>query len=251
MVRALTKAGTLAAATFSATVMFGVPSRATDIVSMSYLPYNWSGAYVGANFGAGWETTTPNVSFVSATPFLPSAGATGTETVNGFVGGGQIGANWQISSMVLGVESDFQGTTQRNTIAMGSALATNSMDRFGTVRGRIGLAIERWMPYATVGWGYGDFQSNLNAGPLGDFTTSSAHGFFIVGTGVEVMVWGNASFKIEYLYLDTGSFTNSYAALTPTPLAFLGTSTVGTLNVTTRIRDNVVRAGLNYRFWGF
>jgi outer membrane immunogenic protein len=247
-----THAGVLALAACLVGGTFGASSLATDIQSMSITPvsvYNWTGLYGGVNAGAGWETATPNVSFASSTIFLPSSAATGTETVNGFIGGGQLGFNWQVSSVVLGVEGDFQGTTQKNAIAVGgSALVTNSIENFGTVRGRVGVALGRWMPYVTAGGGYGTFQSSINAGPLGTFSSPSSHGFFAVGTGLEVMVWDHASFKIEYLYMDTGTTTNSFAALTPAALAFLGTSSVGTLTASTRVRDNIFRAGLNYHF---
>jgi outer membrane immunogenic protein len=100
------------------------------------------------------------------------------------------------------------------------------------VRGRVGIAFDRWLPYFTAGWGQGDWSSTATLGGVGTVNATSSHDFWTVGGGVEYAFWGNASVKLEYLYLDTGTITSSFPPVT------LGS----------RIQDNIVRGGINYRF---
>jgi outer membrane immunogenic protein len=91
--------------------------------------YSWTGWYVGGNVGAIWSEAATSVSNLAA--FAPAAGgsylfpvnyptiaAVGTNnlTNTGFLGGIQAGYNWQISSLVLGAEADFSGTTASGTV---------------------------------------------------------------------------------------------------------------------------------------
>jgi len=221
--------------------VFGSAAQATEIESSSHAPYNWTGFYLGINGGDGWETLNSSVSFASSTILIPSSAASANQSLSGFVGGGQVGFNWQIRSIVLGMEGDFQGSTLRNSVIVGSGQVTENLNEFGTFRGRLGFAVDRWMPYVTAGWGYGLLRSELNAGSLGAFSSSSSRSFFTAGAGLEAVVWRHVSFKLEYLYLPIGSFTNTYAAT-------FGVAPVGTLTAASSVWANIFRAGLNYHF---
>ncbi len=187
--------------------------------------YNWTGFYVGGNLGYGWARTSDD--------------AGGSAKLNGVVGGGQIGYNWQINNLVLGIETDFQGTSERAsaTGAIGPiAFATTERIRyFGTVRGRVGYAWDRWMVYATGGYAYTNVGVDATAtvGALtGTASSNTTKSGGTVGAGVEWAFAGPWTAKLEYLYVDTG------------------TQAVTLLGVTdnVRIKNNIVRAGLNYRF---
>ena len=188
-------------------------------------PYNWSGAYVGANVGGGFAD-------VSSTATAAGLSATATAHLSGIVGGGQVGINWQMGQAVLGVEADFQGTGQTNTAAVGAFSASDRLTYFGTLRGRAGFAIDRWLPYLTAGWGYGGWSSVASVGGLGAVSLSTWQDFWVVGGGLELAIWGPLTGKIEYLYLNTGTI-----ATTAAPLSF-----------NTTLRDNIFRVGLNYRY---
>jgi outer membrane immunogenic protein len=208
------------------------PSHAADMPLPSAVPYasfSWTGIYAGLNAGSGSAAAT-------ATASLAGLSATASETLTGYVGGGQFGINWQVGPVVLGAEGDIQGGTQRSTVTLGFANATDGIDWFGTARARLGFAIDRWMPYVTAGWGYGGAQSTLTTAGAGTFSGISSHSLFVAGAGLEAVVWGNLSAKIEYLYLDTGNLTIT----SPTPF--------GNLIETSRVKDNIIRGGLNYRF---
>jgi Mn2+/Fe2+ NRAMP family transporter len=149
--------------------------------------------------------------------------------------------NWQTSSnIVLGIEGDIQASGQSNTTngtLFGAAYSeTDKITYFGTIRGRLGYAIDRWMPYVTGGWGYGEFTPDATITGLGTFSSSNSHGAWVVGGGVDAALVGNWTAKVEYLYLDTGDITNTYA------------TGLGTLTTTSSVKDNIIRAGLNYRF---
>ncbi|WP_114186610.1 outer membrane protein, partial [Microvirga aerophila] len=76
--------------------------------------FTWTGFYVGVNAGYGWQNNDNNSSiFVPAGTFVTAPAASGTITFaddegEGFVGGGQIGYNYQMGSFVFGVEADLQ-----------------------------------------------------------------------------------------------------------------------------------------------
>jgi outer membrane immunogenic protein len=156
---------------------------AADIGVKAPLPapapvYNWTGFYVGGNAGVSLGTfkTDFNAAATTATTFIPSifpgtftaaiAGSGGDDTVypGGFVGGGQIGYNWQFSPLwVVGVEADFQGADEKehsNPTFGVSGLIFNPTIRpgdFGTVGGTAALSYEakiEWFGTARVRAGY-------------------------------------------------------------------------------------------------
>ena len=105
---------------------------------------------------------------------------------------------------------------------------------FGTARGRIGYAFDRWLPYLTGGAAF----ANLKAGITPGFgTVSSTEIGWTAGVGFEYGFLGNWSAKIEYLYADLGTFPcgTPCGVAVPNDVSF---------------KENVIRAGLNYRFAG-
>lgn len=203
----------LAATTASAA---DLPQKYTK--APAYTPpvgYNWTGLYLGVNAGWGW---TRGGDFGDA---------------NGFVGGGQIGYNWQPagSPLVLGIEADIQGADIDNSATAAGVTVTGRMNAFGTVRGRIGYAWDRFMLYGTGGWAY--TKTNLSA-TNGVVTVSDSDwsSGYALGGGLEWAAWDRWSVKAEYLYLHSGDVN----------LTLAGAPINGQYNV------NILRAGLNYRF---
>jgi outer membrane immunogenic protein len=244
--------------------------------------YNWSGFYIGGNVGYSWGrertdgtlTGTQNVSvFRTAGPNLISSVTTplatqslfGRADMNGVIGGGQIGYNWQASNWLFGLEADFQGSDERATAdictvagcPLGSSVLTANykLDWFGTARGRVGfLATDRVLLYATGGLAYGHFAANA---PLVPLSWGSTRAGWTVGAGAEAAIDRNWSVKVEYLYMDLGNIGSSGATATTstnalnTPSQGFNTVTTTTLTsaFTTKFTDNIVRVGVNYR-WG-
>ena len=177
--------------------------------------------------------------------------------------------NW-----VLGLEADFQGTGQRGgssfcltaACPLGSTVITSDFHLrwFGTLRGRAGLLVDpNLLLYATGGLAVGEIGADYTAsvtgtpGILGTFSGKTTRAGFVVGGGGEYRISERWSFKLEYLYMDLGNVgANLTAAQTSLPIIitvgdfrFIGVSTTTTAaTANTRITDNILRAGINFRF---
>lgn len=197
--------------------------------------YNWSGCHVGGNVGYGWARASGEVTALGVT-------ASASENLNGIVYGGQVGCDLQTGNWVWGIETDFQGTGQKHTdtlVTPGFAVSvTDRIPWFGTVRGRAGVAADNWLFYVTGGYGYGKFTSSatFSGQVAGTLDTSNTHGAWVIGGGIENAIDANWSWKLEYLYLNTGNITSNSTVL-GTPIT-----------TTSKVSDNIVRVGLNYRF---
>ena len=209
---ALSLAGTAGAADLPRRV--AQPAAAAPV----YMPlaYNWSGFYAGIAGGWGFGNSSWSNSAIS----------TGDFDVSGGLIGGTLGYNWQNGAAVFGVEtdlswSDINGSTR--AACLGRCETSN--DWLGTTRGRLGYAVDRWMPFITGGIAYGDIEAS---------STSDTNVGWTVGAGAEFALPGNWTAKGEYLYVDLGD-VNCRAAICGAPAK---------VDFTT----HVVRAGLNYRF---
>ena len=182
--------------------------------------YTWTGLYIGANAGYGWATTSSS-----------DSGGSGSNDLNGFVGGGQIGYNWQAGNLVLGVEGDFQGSAQKRSDTVLGVTVDQKIPWFATARGRIGYAADSLLIYATGGAAWVNYKvSGTYLGvTVSDDASKTA---WTVGGGVEWMFAPKWSVKAEYLYMDTGDRT-----VTLFGVPFSG-----------RAKDNVVRVGANFHF---
>ena len=191
--------------------------------------FSWTGFYIGANAGWGWTNgsgtfTTP----LGADPF--------TVNNNGFLGGAQTGYNWQMGPAVFGAEADFQGTTASGPLsatAGPTVSATAKTPWLGTMRGRVGYAMDRVLLYVTGGAVYGNSTWNGTVSSVGSFSSSTTFWTWTAGLGAEMAFWDCWSAKLEYLYVGTPSTTPAV----PTVTAVSGNS-----------NTNIIRAGLNYHF---
>lgn len=175
-------------------------------------PFSWSGFYFGVNLGGAFGSQDTSL-IDNATG---ATAASGSVSPNGFIIGDQIGYNWQINQWVLGLEADIQGSTQQEdgTLSgLGSTVDYTSRLRwFGTVRGRVGWAYDRFLPYVTAGWAYGRAQIDGTATTgivTRNFKNEETLSGWTVGAGVEWVFYGNWSAKIEYLYINLGDGPNN------------------------------------------
>jgi outer membrane immunogenic protein len=225
--------------------------------------FTWTGFYAGVNLGGsfGRANTDADLSFNSITfPGRVLGGSTSHgQDVDGVIGGGQIGYNWQTGAFVFGIETDIQGSGQRgswtDTCPTGSfncgtfAATVDHTDKltwFGTTRGRIGAAFDRLLVYGTGGVAYGEVKSEntlTRDGIVTTFDTSKVRSGWTLGGGVEWAFLPNWTARVEYLYMDLGTIDNTYAI--PAGVGFgLG----GTINTSSRFTDNIVRGAINFKF---
>lgn len=227
--------------------------------------YSWTGFYIGGNVGYGWfdrDSTLSAPNAASVAFYGPALAAGALPSVygidpRGWLGGGQVGYNWQSGMWVFGVEADLQGADIKGTVARATtgipgfvpigAAATEKLDWFGTVRGRVGIAANTALFYVTGGLAYGHVgHAFATAAPAAGQSAAGADSQvdigYTVGAGVEWAFNNNWSVKGEYLYMDLGNRTTTAFGITGTPVG-------ATLNLRTHDQYNIVRVGLNYK-WG-
>jgi outer membrane immunogenic protein len=200
----------------AAMMTLGVASAsAADLSARKTMPYkaqphaqtyNWSGFYLGVNGGGGWGDSNSSDGF------------------RGLVGG-TIGYNYQVSQTVFGLEGDIDWSdlSRNGSCAAFSCGIRNNW--LSTVRGRLGYAFDRFMPYVTGGAAFGDIKTSV----AGSGDTNTTKTGWTVGGGLEAAIAGPWTAKAEYLYVNLGS----------------GDSPVGSSE---NFKTNIVRAGINYRF---
>ena len=183
--------------------------------------YNWTGFYAGINAGYGWGTSNWDIPAVQNEP-------------TGFIIGGTIGYNFQTGSFVWGLEGDIAWADVKGSVDCGLGLTCETANRWlGTARGRVGYAFDRFLPYITAGAAFGDVRASINPGPIVSATDTRMG--WTVGGGLEYAFLGNWTAKIEYLYVDLGSFDTGFTAPIVNNVSF---------------KEHVVRGGLNYKFSG-
>ncbi|PSC05257.1 porin family protein [Alsobacter soli] len=225
-------------------------SKGAPMAPVVYAPvFTWTGFYVGLNAGYGWNNGNRDLTFTNVTPASVDYGATygfnGGGSDGGFVGGGQIGYNWQFGAFVAGVEADLQyadlGNSNHNGYFPYYAYYgnNNNGNYFGTVRARLGYAIDRALIYVTGGLAYGDVGGH-------DFWgNSSTKAGWTIGGGLEYAFTPNWTAKIEGLYvnIDRGNRSGYVTGVDSAGLAADYVVSSGKNN-----DFGVVRVGVNYKF---
>jgi outer membrane immunogenic protein len=260
----------------------------------SAVVYEWTGFYVGLSAGGGFglggidnnvTSAFCNIVFVGQGCDPGQASSAAAAAVpggfdkthpSGFIGGGQIGYNYQMGWFVWGVEADFSGadisgsnsktataivfdntTTIVDTIA---GTANQKLDWLGTLRGRVGFVpFTPLLVYATGGLAYGHVSTDTTLSETVTVTgvpvcpcsatstasTSSTQFGWTVGGGAEWMFAPHWSLKAEFLYYDLGHVS---ADMTLTELS--GGVPFTTIGITSRVNFNgdIARGGINYRF---
>jgi outer membrane immunogenic protein len=213
----------------------------------TYVPvvplYNWSGFYIGANLGAGWNSTGS---------ITDTAGSTfGTTTNTSFLGGGQVGVNYEFwGGVVVGAEAMFDWLPNtKNTINATNGLNTASANInnrwLTTATGKLGYAWDRVLLYGKGGgaWvGTNNPSITVNGAPA-SFATNSSNNFgWTAGLGVEWAFAGNWSARAEWDYVRLQNQSYTVAAGGP-----FGGDVISVNNRSI----NMFTAGLNYKFGGW
>jgi outer membrane immunogenic protein len=149
--------------------------------------YNWSGFYIGAMGGGGWET----------------------DAGSGGFGGGTVGYNWQLpgSQFVFGVEVDAAGASIKDSFLVDVGVTQeNKINAFGSVTGRAGFAIDAALIYAKGGWAWTNAKTSFSDGVI-TVSDSQTHTGYTIGGGVEYMFAPNWSAKGEYMFTSLGGET--------------------------------------------
>jgi outer membrane immunogenic protein len=208
-----TSAGFAAAAAMPGAQAADMPIKAPRYVEPAA---DWSGWYIGANAGAAWQKTdvTTDSSIERHYKFFPNPNASFSKS--GFIGGGQIGYNWQRGNFVFGLEGDISGLTDKASASLINSTGRHTYDVaysskiqwLSTVRTRFGLAVGDTMAYMTAGVAFGGVKNSVfSEFEHNTYSSSKTKTGWTVGGGVEHMLTRNWTIGLEGLFVDLGRST--------------------------------------------
>lgn len=213
----------------AAVIVASSAATAADIVAVEQVPagFVWTGGYVGVQAGYAWGNSEYND---------PS------DTIDydpkGAFGGVYAGYNYQFqNNVVLGIDADLNFSGIDNSFAPfnDQHVANAEVNWTGAVRGRLGYAIDRFMPYVAGGLSVAQYEFDVDHNGHGNMDFEEKHTLtgWNVGVGVDYAVTDNLLLRAEYRYSDFGSkdFNNSWSGDADIDLA-----------------TNDVRLGIAYKF---
>jgi outer membrane immunogenic protein len=213
-----------------------VPPAPAPTAPVAYAPaavYSWTGFYIGGHVGAG---------FANSSWSDPLSGGNNSFNNAGFLGGGQVGANYQLNMLVLGVEGDFSwtglGLKGQGTDSIGNTI-NSTTNWTSTVTGRVGAAFDRLLIYGKGGVAFAQDNSGFTDVFGNNASTTFMRTGWTVGAGIEYALTNNWTARIEYDYLGFGSQSLNFATAT-TPSY--------TSNANLNIQE--IKAGINFKFGG-
>jgi outer membrane immunogenic protein len=167
------------------------------------VPASWAGFYIGAHAGVAWQRTH------NSSQYFIFDGIDETKKT-GFIGGGQIGVNFQSGNIVYGLEGDISGLSGKGTDtgAPFGYSASNQIRWLATIRPRLGVAAGNTLIYGTGGVAFGGVRNRAvyypNGGSLGSTSESKTRVGWTAGGGIEHMWSRNWTIALEGLYVDLG-----------------------------------------------
>ncbi|MGQ3672109.1 outer membrane protein [Xanthobacter sp. TB0136] len=192
--------------------------------------FTWTGFYIGGNVGWAWASNSLDYQMFAGPLVSYQMGNS-----NGFIGGFQAGYNYQfVNNVVAGVEADFEFTDIKNkgnilfNGPLNGSSVSQKVDYFGTIRGRLGYAMDRFMPYITGGAAWAKMGHSD-----GWIDQSDTKWGWTIGAGMEYALTNNWTVKGEYLY---ASFNDHK------------TTTLNGSTLKSGVDLNVLKAGVNYKF---
>lgn len=180
---------------------------AASAADLTVPAYDWSGFYFGGQIG--WSWLDPDSQAFAGLP----AGNYIQPKSNGVIGGGHVGYNFQVNSIVLGIEGDFNGTDLSETDpCFNPAFDCNaSSDWNASIRGRLGFAADRILIFATGGYAIADYSGFTRIVATGvKFSDSETVDGFAVGGGFEYAWTDNFLVRAEYRHEFFGKQTMNY-----------------------------------------
>lgn len=206
------------------------PAKAPPM--MAVVPvFTWTGFYIGANVGYGWGDASGYDPYLPDNYLYSGLVTSGSGDPDGWFGGFQAGYNYQFyNNVVLGVEADVQFADMKDTYTFGYTVTddtdiagddadfgvfgqyTTKIDAFGTIRARLGYAMDRFLPYITGGLAWANVKvsgetvvADTNEIDAWSGSFKDTYWGWAIGGGVEYAFTDNWTMKAEYIYSDLGS----------------------------------------------
>jgi outer membrane immunogenic protein len=236
----------LVLASVAASLLFGATAQAADLpvrgpvyapAVVAEPPFTWTGCYIGVNVGGDWARN----KYTTNADFFGIAGLdAGSHTASGVIGGGQLGCNYQMNALVIGIEGMFDGAGlngSHNTL-FGLVTISSKNDWLANVTARVGYAWDRSLLYVKGGGAWMDETQTFTGLGLSTTGGSTTRSGWLVGAGYEYAFNRNWSAKLEWNYMDFGSKAISACLL----------GVCGPAGVSDKETANAVLLGANYRF---
>jgi outer membrane immunogenic protein len=178
------------------------PGSIKDIPPPDFIPaFSWTGIYLGAQAGYGWG----DASFKH-----DGIGSSAAWDLDGWFGGGYAGFNWQLNSLVVGVEGDVNAADiDGSTTTVDAINFSSDIDAVASIRGRLGLAADRWLFFVTGGWAWADANhtQEQTVFPFDTVSADTTLDGWTVGGGVEYAFTDHVIGRVEYRHYDFDSKT--------------------------------------------
>jgi outer membrane immunogenic protein len=180
-----------------------------DEVLLAPPPITWTGFYLGAHVGGGFADSDWTSRFESGD--IVHFGDTFSHNPQGWLGGGQIGYNFQTGQAVWGIEATLSGADIDDTSRsrFDDVFLSTDIDMFWTVTGRLGYDWGRVLTY--VKGGYAGANVELSAADRFDlitgfdrFSEENTHHGWTIGGGLEFLATPNVVLGLEYNFYDFG-----------------------------------------------
>lgn len=201
---------------------------------------SWAGLYIGVTAGGATQFAQTHS---SANNGVATSPVSNSLTKTGFIGGGQIGYNFQSGTWVYGLEADISGLTGKASLnasqVIGKSIATtvNQIDWLATFRGRFGFVVAGdTLIYVTGGLALARVNNSFGYGSGSSFVDDSVRAGPVGGIGFEHLINQNWIVRIEALYADLGQKTVH------------STNYTGGKTTTFSNQVALVRLGLSYKF---
>lgn len=199
--------------------------------------FSWTGFYVGGQIGGAWGhdngiVDPPDV-FI---PFNINA--------NDGMAGFHAGYNYQVNQWVFGLEGSVDWSRLNNTFTvcpLFCSTATTKADTQGSVRGRVGIAVDRALFYATGGLAVARITNTYDTTAFGGGFASLSHtrDGWTAGGGIDYAVTNNWSLLAEYRYSDFGTYHDGLPAAAFFPVS----------NVSHHFTENQLLVGVSVKLY--
>lgn len=209
------------------------PAKAIDAA------HDWNGLYIGAVVAHGRGHSK------HCDPLTGCDAGAAEFDLSGWLGGATVGYNWQWNNVVLGAEADWswghvKGSMASNAVfdcGNNNGTCKTDINALGTIRGRVGFAFDRFLPYFTLGAAFSRVSASDGNGSTNFFIEDTKMNTkFVWGVGLEYAFAPRWSAKFEYIRI--GSLSDfTYGRVTGVCACFM-----------TDTHYDVIRGGINYHF---
>lgn len=247
----------------------GGAAYAQDVIATVQNP--WKGFYAGVNIGGAWNSTcnswTPNGPILD--PAIATAFYNRDCPNNGtFIGGIQIGYNFQYNQLVwgFGLDYDIWSAKTRNrtfnytgpnpppngTYAFSGKVSPNGFALLGP---RIAYAFDNFLPFFRIGsifTGGSRTSTSSFTDASGTATFTGGKNFnssgFAVGTGFDYMAAESIFIRAEFTHVSLGKGSNSVTSCSGTAATCTEFGNISLDNIHNSLTANMLRVGVNYKF---